>query len=96
MMKERLLSAITKAAAEFIARESNGRSLVTVTRAVLDRDGTHVTVYFSAYPNRDTHAVTDFLTRRTGDFVAYLRTRASMRAIPRIRFLPEPERDIVQ
>jgi ribosome-binding factor A len=92
MMPERLASALTKAAAEFIARESNGRSLITVTRTVLDERGLHATIYISVYPDKDTRAVTEFLDRQKGAFITFLKSRIEARALPRMRFLPEPER----
>jgi ribosome-binding factor A len=95
-MPERLVAAITKAAAEFVSRESNGRSLVTITRTTLDENGTHVTIYFSVFPDKDTHAVQDFLARRMTDFVTFMRSRIETRAIPRIRFLPEPNKNAIE
>lgn len=96
MMKERLLSTITKAAAEFIARESNYRSLITVTRTTLDARGMHATIYISVYPDRDTRAATEFLDRRRDEFCQFLKSKINVRAIPRIRFLPEPDRSTLQ
>lgn len=90
MNRDRAAASILKAAGEFIARESNGSSLITVTRSVYDEDGTHIIIYFSVYPDKDTYAAQDFLTRRTGDFAAFLKTQIEIRAVPRIRFLPEP------
>jgi ribosome-binding factor A len=95
MMKERLLSAITKAAAEFIARESNYRSLITVTRTQIDSRGRSATIFISVYPDKDTRAATEFLDRRRDEFRQFLKSKINVRALPRIRFLPEPDRDMM-
>ena len=41
---------IAHLAGDFFARESNGQSLVTVTRAEMSHDLKNITVYFSVLP----------------------------------------------
>lgn len=96
MMRERLVEALAKAAAEFISRESNRRSLITVTRTALDRKGLHATVYISVYPDKDTRAATEFLDRKRDEFKEFLKSKIQVRAIPRVRFLPEPNTGAVE
>ncbi len=89
-MKEKLASALMVAAAEFINRESNRRSLVTVTRVDLGERGRAATVFVSVMPQEQTHAVMDFLSRQEGEFKQYLRNNMRIRSIPRVVFMADP------
>ncbi|MES2014836.1 MAG: ribosome-binding factor A [Patescibacteria group bacterium] len=88
---ERFVSALTAAAALFISRESNRRSLITVTRVELEDGGKKARIFVSVLPKEQTHAVTDFLSRQKEEFVAFLKTQARLHTIPRVTFLPDPE-----
>lgn len=90
MMKERLTEELKKIASEFINRESNRRSMITVTKVALDRRGAHANVFVSVFPEKDTHAATDFLNRNRDEFKRYLKERLRIRSIPRVRFLADP------
>jgi len=87
---ERLISAIHTAAAEFINRESNRRSLVTVTKVVM-ADEKHVQIFVSVYPQKDAAAVTDFLSRQKDEFLAYIKKTVKLHFIPQMSFLPDPD-----
>lgn len=86
---DRLISAIHAAAAEFINRESNRRSLVTVTAADLP-DEKHARIFISVFPQKDTRAAMDFLSRRHGEFMAFLKKTVKLHTVPQISFLPDP------
>lgn len=86
---ERLISAIHAAAAEFINRESNRRSLVTVTSADLP-DEKHARIFISVFPQKDTRAAMDFLSRRHGEFMSFLKKHVKLHVVPRVSFLPDP------
>lgn len=87
---DRLLAAIHTAAAEFINRESNRRSLVTVTRVTMT-DDKHAQIFVSIYPEKDTAAVIDFLGRQREEFLSFIKKTVKLHFIPRMTFLPEPE-----
>lgn len=89
-MRGRVLEAIRQAASEFINRESNRTSMITVTRVEMDYRGLAVEIYISVYPDKDLHAATDFLNRKRDAFKEYLKKAMKIRAIPRITFLAEP------
>ena len=93
MMPERALSAIQKAAGEFVNRESNRRSMITVTRVLMDRKGLRAEIYISVFPDKDTAAAVDFLNRKRDEFRRYIAKRVEMRALPRPIFLAEPNRE---
>lgn len=86
---DRLLSAIHTAAAEFINRESNRRSLVTVTRVTLT-DEKHAQIFVSVFPQKDGAAVIDFLTRQREDFMQFVRKTVKLHAKPHMTFLLDP------
>lgn len=90
MMKERAVEELRKAASEFINRESNRRSMITVTGAALDRRGAEADIFVSVFPESGTHAATDFLNRNRDEFKRYLKQHLSLRIIPRVRFLADP------
>lgn len=90
MMKERLVEEMKKAASEFINRESNRRSMITVTKVDMDRRGTTADIFVSVFPEKDTRAATDFLNRNRDEFKRYLKTHLALRTIPRVRFLADP------
>lgn len=92
---ERLISAIHTAAAEFINRESNRRSLVTVTRVTFS-DEKNAQIFVSVYPQKDTAAVIDFLGRQKDEFLAFVKKTVKLHFIPRMTFLADPDMGAVQ
>lgn len=82
----RSLEAIRAAAAEFLARESNGQSLITVTRVDLSGDGTHAVVFLSVLPVEKAKAVFDFANRKRSELREYLKDRTIMGRLPRVEF----------
>lgn len=89
-MRERVIELLKKAASEFINRESNRTSMITVTGIELDRRESHVTIFVSVFPEKDTHGATDFLNRNRDEFKRYLKQHTALRVIPRVEFLPDP------
>lgn len=89
-MRERAIEALRKAASEFINRESNRQSMITVTSIRLDKGGKRAEVYVSVFPEKDTFAATEFLNRKRDEFRAYIKKRIRMRVIPSVRFLADP------
>jgi ribosome-binding factor A len=66
--EEQIKEALRDAAAEFLIREANRISLITVTSvSVFDR-GTKATIYVTVYPEKDEATVLDFLKRKRSDF----------------------------
>lgn len=88
--KERLLSTIEHVAAEFINRESNRKSLITVTRSSFREDGKTINIYISVMPDHETGAAVDFLSRQGDAFFAFLKKKIKTHALPRVFFLADP------
>lgn len=85
-----MLSAVAHAAAEFVNRESNGRSLITVTEVRYTNREKSVEILVSVMPREAAHAVIDFLKRQEKPFSAYLRTQIKARGLPHTTFLLDP------
>ncbi|NBD74095.1 hypothetical protein GVX82_03575 [Patescibacteria group bacterium] len=69
-------------ASEFINRESNHASLITVTRVETKRDLRYATVYISVFPEKDRSAALDFLKRKRSEMREALKQRANLKHIP--------------
>jgi ribosome-binding factor A len=90
MDNAKVVSAIHSAAAEFINRESNRRSLITVTKVELNPRGLRGRIYVSIFPDLQSHAAIDFLSRMEDDFKDYLRTKIKMHIYPHCVFVQDP------
>ncbi len=90
MDKAKTESALLHAAAEFINRESNRTSLITVTRVELDTRGQHLTVFVSVFPDENARIALEFLSRVRDEFAQYIKKTIKIRSIPRIVFLQDP------
>ena len=88
---ERLISAIHTAAADFINRESNRRSLITVTHVDLAEGDKNARVFVSVFPKEQSHAAIDFLERQKDEFRVFLREHVKFHTLPHVSFLLDPE-----
>ena len=82
----RVTELIAHEAANFIARESSGQSLITVTRAILSNHADRATIYVSVFPLDQTVAALAYLSRQAGDFRAHLSKHARLHPLPYITF----------
>ena len=73
-------------AADYFARESNGQSLVTVTRAHVSPDLKNVMIYFTVLPESFQESVLHFTKRNRTDFRDYIKSRAALKFLPNIDF----------
>lgn len=81
-----LSETIAHLAGDFLARESSGQSLVTVTRAEVSHDLKTVTVYFSVLPEKYEESALNFAKRKRADFREYLKEHSVLRYLPTIDF----------
>lgn len=84
---EKLNKEMRKAFGEFIERESNKQSLVTVTRCDTAPDLSNVIVYVSVFPTDAEDKVINFLNRRKYDARTYMKKRVVSRVIPQVNFM---------
>lgn len=89
-MKERAISIIKKLASEFINRESNRSSMITVTGVNYDARTRRTEIFVSVYPEKNTRAAVEFLNRQRDEFRSYLKKNSKLAALPRTVFLADP------
>lgn len=77
---------IQERAADYLARESNQQSLITVTRAEISPDLKNITVFLSILPESAEKAALDFAKRARSDFRRYVSEKTRFRQVPLIDF----------
>ena len=80
--KEKMLDVLHKAASEFIQRESNYDSMITVTRIELSSDLKKAIVLFTVLPEHKENAAIDFLKRNRSDFRIYVNQKTKIGQMP--------------
>lgn len=73
-------------AADFIARESNRTSLITVTHSNIAPDLKNVTIFVSVLPKEEQIDALAFLKRVRTDFHDYLKAKTVLRNVPTVDF----------
>ena len=79
------------AASEYINRESNRRSMITVTDVHIGQREKRVIIFVSVFPETETRAACDFLNRKRSEFREYLKKNTRLRSLPIVEFLPSPQ-----
>jgi ribosome-binding factor A len=77
---------IAHAAAEYFARESNGTSLITVTRADISPDLKNVIVFLSVLPESAEEQALHFAKRSRSDFRDYVKEKSRLKFLPNFDF----------
>ena len=77
---------IMQLAGVFFARESNGESLITVTRADVSPDLRNVKIYLSVLPEKFEKPALAFAKRNRTEFRDYIKDHARMQYLPTIDF----------
>ena len=80
--QERFEEILKHLAAEFLSKESNRRSMITVTRVVSNDRGNLATVFFTVFPEDQEEAALDFIRRQRSDFRAYVKYNGRLMKIP--------------
>ncbi|TSC67559.1 MAG: Ribosome-binding factor A [Parcubacteria group bacterium Gr01-1014_72] len=75
-----------KLAAEFIERESDNTSLITVTSALFDGRARRCVIRVTVLPDSEQEKAIAFLNRRQGDFADFARSRVRSGAVPMFSF----------
>lgn len=73
-------------AADFLARQSNRTSLITVTRVMLSDDLKRVDILLSVLPQEKEKAALIFANRMTHEFKEFIKKNSRIRILPRIYF----------
>lgn len=83
---EKLASIISELAAEYLARESNRTSLITVTRSEVQNRGKRAIIYFTVFPNSEENSALEFVRRKRGEFRKFLTLKKVVGFAPIIDF----------
>jgi len=83
---EKLKEALMHAAAEFVERNSNRTSLITVTNIRLSEDGKNAIVLISILPNDKEKAALEFLKRQRSELRAFIKEKVRVGRLPRMDF----------
>lgn len=84
--QEQVSQQIAQRAADYLQRESNRQSLVTVTRADVSPDLKNVIIFLSVLPEDKEEEVLHFARRNRTDFRDYLKNHAMLKSLPNIDF----------
>lgn len=79
---EKLKDLIKKVAAEYMQRESNHTSLITITNVIIEDRGQRATIYFTVLPESKEKGAIGFAKRSRAEFREFFATKARMRALP--------------
>lgn len=77
---------LVHAAGLFLARESNGESLITVTRANIAPDLKNATIFLSVLPVEQEARALDFAKRQRPEFRIYMKKHLKLKVLPFIDF----------
>jgi ribosome-binding factor A len=80
--KEKILGVVGRAASEFIERESNGKSLITVTNVDLSTDFQKAVIFVTVFPDQEEKKAVDFLKRNLNEFREFIKSHTRLQHIP--------------
>ncbi len=80
--KEKIIDIIHKSASDFIQRESNKDSMITVTRIELSSDLKKAIVLVTVFPEHKEEAGIDFLKRNRSEFRDFVNKKTKIGQLP--------------
>ena len=83
---ERLAGVLAELAAEYINRESNKNSLITVTRVEVLNKGKRAIIYFTVLPDSEQNTALEFLQRKRKDFRMFVGSKKPVAFPPSVDF----------
>jgi len=83
---DKIIKIIKKAAAEFMQKESNGASLITITDVKLSNDEKYANILFTVLPEDKEDAVLDFTKRIRSEFRQFIKANTKLGRIPSFDF----------
>ena len=83
---EKMRAALQEVAAEFLVREANRNTLITVTNASLSEDHKRGVVYITVFPDSGEDAALAFANRHTFEFGEFFKKRVKGMHPPHIEF----------
>lgn len=84
--EERVGNIIKKLASEFLSRESNRTSLITVTDVRMQDKERNAIILFTVLPETQADTALAFAKRKRSDFREYVKKNTRIKTIPRVDF----------
>lgn len=84
---EKMQEALRKAAAEFLAREANHQSLITVTATSLSNDHKRGIIYITVFPDSAEMQALAFANRNRSEFSDFFKKKVRGWLPPRVEFV---------
>jgi len=82
LRQEKVNELLRNLAAEFLERESNRESLITVTKANVSSDLKRATVYITVLPEEKEAAALDFAKRKRKELREFVKSKTKFRVLP--------------
>jgi len=79
---EKVANLIKKLGAQFLERENNNTSLITVTSCNASPDLKRATLFITVLPDSKEATALDFVKRKRGDLRTFLKKNIEMKTIP--------------
>lgn len=79
---EKIKGLIHELAAEFFSRESNRRSMITITAVEMHSHGSRARILATVLPADQEEAAISFMHRQLGDFREFVMSRARLMRVP--------------
>lgn len=79
---EKIAQYVKELAAQFLARENNRTSLITVTSCNTSPDMKRATIFITVLPESKEHDALDFAKRKRADLRDYLKKNMEVKTIP--------------
>ncbi len=83
---QKLASIISELAADYLVKESNRTSLITITRAEVLNRGKRAIVYFTVLPDSEEKSAWEFIRRKRSDFRKFIIGKKVVGFAPSIDF----------
>jgi len=83
---DKIIKIIKKAAAEFMQKESNGASLITITGVRLSNDEKYANILFTVLPDDKEDVVLEFTKRMRSEFRQFVKSNTKLGRIPMFDF----------
>ncbi|MBP9839957.1 MAG: ribosome-binding factor A [Candidatus Pacebacteria bacterium] len=80
--KDKVANLIKKLSAEFLERENNRTSLITVTSANCSPDLKKATIFITVLPNDKEKTALEFIKRKRGDLRGFIKKNINIKNIP--------------
>ena len=79
---ERVANIIKELAAQFLGRENNHTSLITITSCICSSDLKRATIYITVMPDSKEHNALQFVKRKSGELRKFLKNNLTIKNIP--------------